>query len=142
MPLLQRIVLGVVAVLILAGYVAYRWMRIEAYQKQRAAERDHNHQYFQALKADPRWLALEAAIRQRYPFGDPTIQGAYLVSYGALVDADGFCVRLDNPSAQRVVALIARTEPADQRYVWMDLRTQEVSDHEAQYGWTFILPPR
>lgn len=142
--MMTRIVVGVGSGILLLGYLAWRWKRAGDYVAAEQAHRDDALRYFEALKSDPRWHALQALIQQRYPIsfveGDPA---TFVVQYAALVDDQGFTHRLDNPiGPTRVTALLVRKQPATQLYVSMDLRTGEPREDAAPYGWTYIGPPR
>jgi hypothetical protein len=142
----MRILVGATCVVLLAAYVAWRWRRAGDVMSASAAFDQAHRQYVDALRSDPRWLRLEVMIRQRYPItydvhGVPP--NVFSVHHIALVDDRGFVRMLGQPSgATRVVAMLVRAQPEAQIYVSQDLRTGEVREDPAPYGWTYVGPPR
>ncbi|MEZ4336071.1 MAG: hypothetical protein R3B82_05540 [Sandaracinaceae bacterium] len=146
MDLTTRIVVGVVSVAFLLVYFGWRWKRAGDYVKGMDAAKQAAGAYYEAMRRDPRWLALEAKVRERYPISydfsaaDPSV---FLVHKIGLVDDQGFMYRLDNPAGPvRVTALIVRQQPSASLYVSMHLHTGELREDPAPHGWTYVGPPR
>ena len=139
----QRIVIGAVSVVFLAAYLAWRWHRAGKWVEAREAAVDEARRYLEGMRQDPRWHALEAHVRANFPLGADSDPSAFVVHKIAVVDDRGQMYRpetRDGPT--RVVALLARREPATQLYVSMDLRTGELRQDPAPYGWTYFGPYR
>lgn len=139
----MRLVVGVACFALVALYVWWRWKRAGHAMEAGAAHRAASSEYFEMLKHDPRWQQLDAIVRQRYAVGQPHEQSTHAYHFGALVCDKGFTYRLDSAAGpSRIVALVVRGNPADSRYVSMDLATGEVREDPAPHGWTYVMPPR
>jgi hypothetical protein len=142
--LLTRILIGAVSVAFLVGYVAWRWRRAGQVLASGEAFGEQMNTYFLAMRADPRWLQLQALIQQRYALAEPGANPeAFAVQHVALVDDRGqIYAQHTSPGPTRVVALLTRSQPAQQLYVSMGLADGAVREDPAPYGWTYTGPPR
>ena len=138
-----RILIGVVSVLFLVGYVAWRFMRAGQVVEAQAAFGNDMSSYFAAMMQDPRWLRLQQMVQARYLLAPPgTNPQAYVVQHVALVDDQAQMYAQHSHGATRVVALLVRAQPSSQIYVSMDLANGSVREDPAPYGWTYLGPPR
>ena len=146
MDMTTRIAVGVLSALFLIGYAVWRWKRAGAYVEAQEAYRAAAREHFERLRRDPRWLALQAEIEQRYPITfDYTNASpeAFAVHQIGLVCDQGFTYRIDNPAGpQRIAALLVRQQPPTQIFMSRDLVTGELREDPAPHGWTFVGPPR
>lgn len=135
---------GVVGVLLVLAYAMWRRRKAGEVRAREAAAED-SIRYFEAMKGDPRWLALQRYIRQRYPitFDADCDSGVFRVDRIGLVCDQGFMYRPDNAlGPARVAALLVRKNPTTSICVSMHLTTGELREDPAPNGWTYVGPPR
>ncbi len=139
----SRLLIGAVSIVLLVGYVAWRWRRAGHALEAQAAYGHNMTAYFAAMTHDPRWLRLLSWVHSRYPLAAAgATPEAFVVRQIALVDDFGRMYAQHSQSATRVVVLLVRSQPSTPLYVSMDLANGNVREDPAPHGWTYQGPLR